>query len=234
MARDDWFRNKTWNAEVAAAFEARLKRSRTSAAKAQYLRIQASGLITSSDAFLRRVGADLTKRVIAEYPEEQLQITAAYETLGNFYLEEKDYAEAEQVFRMVPKVMDKNGNMTSEIWQARLASAIFLSGRREKFAEAKQMVEQLMQGDRPPLFNSSRFACFVVLARLCRELAQFEAAANYARMALQLAAIKTPQMYRHPTIGLVNADKKVLAELDELTKPKAIRRFLSRIFTSKQ
>ena len=44
MARDDWFRNSSWNAKIAEAFEAKLKRARR---KGQYLRIQACTLAES-------------------------------------------------------------------------------------------------------------------------------------------------------------------------------------------
>ena len=40
MSADDWYRNSDWDAEIEAAFEARLARSRSQ--KAQYLRIQGS------------------------------------------------------------------------------------------------------------------------------------------------------------------------------------------------
>jgi len=45
MATEEWFRNTTWNKDIDAEFEARLKRSRGSFHKAQYLRIQAGYLL---------------------------------------------------------------------------------------------------------------------------------------------------------------------------------------------
>jgi hypothetical protein len=42
MGRDDWFRNEIWDADIEAAFRAKLARARS--AKPQYLRIQAGYL----------------------------------------------------------------------------------------------------------------------------------------------------------------------------------------------
>jgi hypothetical protein len=44
VARDDWFRNTSWNADIEANFHRRLRRARD---KSQYLRIQASHLAES-------------------------------------------------------------------------------------------------------------------------------------------------------------------------------------------
>lgn len=46
MARDDWYRNKEWNDEIAAAFETKFRRTRQTWSRYQYLRIQA-GLLRS-------------------------------------------------------------------------------------------------------------------------------------------------------------------------------------------
>jgi hypothetical protein len=44
MSKTEWFRRTTWTPEDEASFRARLKRSRGSFHKAQYLRIQAEHL----------------------------------------------------------------------------------------------------------------------------------------------------------------------------------------------
>lgn len=218
MARHDWFRNKTWNDQIAAAFEARLSRSRSRFGKAQALRFQGEDLIRSGDPKTQRIGVELVQRVISEYPDIAMQVTMAYETLGDYYSGIKDFSAAVKSYRMVPQVMDKLGNGATEIWPAKLASAIFFSGRREEYGEAKQMVEQLFRQERQPLFNSSRFQCFLILARLSQALGEAEEAHIHAEKALTLAGVTTPQFPRHPTIGIVQTDEKTLRELRELAQ----------------
>jgi tetratricopeptide (TPR) repeat protein len=227
VSRHDWFRNKTWNDEIAASFEARLKRSRSRFAEAQALRFQGEDLIRSGDPKTQRIGVELVQRVISDYPDVTMQITMAHETLGDYYSGIKDYSAAEKSYLMVPQVMDKNGNGTTEIWPAKLASAIFFSGQHDKYTEAKQMVEQLFRQDREPLFNSSRFQCFLILARLSKALGGAQEARIYAEKALTLAGIKTPQFPRHPNIGIVQTDEKVLRELRELAQITSSSKFLS-------
>ena len=54
MSRDDWFRKRRWDDEVAAQFEAKLKRARR---KGQYLRLQACTLAKSEpNVALRLLG----------------------------------------------------------------------------------------------------------------------------------------------------------------------------------
>ena len=227
MNRHDWFRNKTWSDDIAAAFEARLKRSRSRFAKAQALRFQGEDLIRSGDPKMQKIGEELVQRVISDYPDVTMQVTMAHETLGDYYYGIEDYFAAEKSYRMVPQVMDKNGNGTTEIWPAKLASAIFFSGQHDKYVEAKQMVKLLLHQDRQPLFNSSLFQCFLILARLSKALGGEQEARIYAEKALTLASIKTPQFQRHPTIGIVQTDKKILRELRDLAKKTLSSKWLS-------
>lgn len=101
MASDDWYKNKTWDNEVEAEFEARLKRSRGAFNKAQYLRIQGSYLLDSSDKKNQLVGLNLMERLIKDYPKEQFSVIFGQEQLGDFYFAKKKYKQAEHFFRVV-------------------------------------------------------------------------------------------------------------------------------------
>lgn len=90
MASDDWFRNKTWDNEIEVDFEARLKRSRGAFNKAQYLRIQASYLLSCTDKYLQKVGIKLMERLISDYPTENFSTIFGQEQLGDYYFKEGD------------------------------------------------------------------------------------------------------------------------------------------------
>jgi hypothetical protein len=54
-ARDDWFRSPVWDGQIEAAFEQRLRRARPYH-QPQYLRIQATHLLSSPDPRVREAG----------------------------------------------------------------------------------------------------------------------------------------------------------------------------------
>src|SRR5690606_11860287 len=66
MATDDWYRNSTWDSSIETDFEARLKRSNRAYHKAQYLRIQASYLLESSDINVQLVGVKLINMITTQ------------------------------------------------------------------------------------------------------------------------------------------------------------------------
>jgi tetratricopeptide (TPR) repeat protein len=52
MGREDWYRSETWNADIEAAFYAKLRRARQ---KSQYLRIQACHLASTAPTVALRL-----------------------------------------------------------------------------------------------------------------------------------------------------------------------------------
>lgn len=63
----EWYRSSTWDSEIEANFEARLRRARPDG-RAQYIGIQAVHLLDSPDPSVREMGRGLLRRVIEEYP----------------------------------------------------------------------------------------------------------------------------------------------------------------------
>ena len=74
MGRDDWYRHTTWTENDQAEFFERLRRSRGTFHKAQYMRIQALYLPQSG---LHAEALTLLNMQLRDYPEEDTQVTGA-------------------------------------------------------------------------------------------------------------------------------------------------------------
>lgn len=101
MATDDWYRNTSWNKNIEADFEGRLKRSRGAYNKAQYLRIQAGYLLDASDTATQLVGVKLMERLINDYSTEEFSTIFGHEQLGDYYLKTEGFDKAERHFKIV-------------------------------------------------------------------------------------------------------------------------------------
>jgi tetratricopeptide (TPR) repeat protein len=82
MGSEDWYRHTDWDAEIEAAFEARLARTRTQ--KAQYLRIQGAMLKDSHPAVaLRLLERCIAERDAAHVAHAHLNAAHAHYMLGD-------------------------------------------------------------------------------------------------------------------------------------------------------
>lgn len=68
VARDEWFRSPAWDEQIEAAFEQRLRRARPYN-QPQYIRIQATHLLSSPDPRVREAGRGLLQHVITTFPD---------------------------------------------------------------------------------------------------------------------------------------------------------------------
>jgi len=216
MANDDWYRNKSWDNEVEADFEARLKRSRGAFNKAQYLRIQASYLLDSSDKKIQLVGVSLMERLIKDYPTEEFSAIFGQEQLGDFYLDKKDYKQAEHFFRVVTNYYQdtKSRSGTTTLGDLKLAETILRSNQTEKFEEAYQLVIDYPISDLT--FNDSKFYYTELRTQLCDAMNKKAEAKEFAKTAIELSKITKPQFSRHKTVGLVEVSDRQLRTLEQI------------------
>jgi hypothetical protein len=94
----EWFRASSWDAEIVERFEAQLRRAQASN-RAQYIRVQASHLLESSNASTRETGRALLRRVIDDHPDDDIQTNCAREQLGDSLAREGQLPEAESALR---------------------------------------------------------------------------------------------------------------------------------------
>jgi tetratricopeptide (TPR) repeat protein len=219
MGQDDWYRNTTWDKETSELFETKLKRSRGAYHKAQYLRIQASYLLGSTDKELQTVGLELMERLIKEFPSEDFSTVFGKEQLGDYFFGNGDYKKAESYYRQVAdhyKIGNRGG--TSGVADIKLVDTILELDQREKFDTAyKLLTEDFEKTGGNLSLNAERFFYARVLADLCDKLGKSDEARQYADKALEVAKITEPQFNRHKNVGLVRTDKETL---DKLTKIK--------------
>lgn len=97
MARDEWFRSPAWDEQIEAAFEQQLPRARPYN-QPQYIRIQATHLLSSPDPRVREAGRGLLQRVITTFPDGS-EARTAMEQLGGSLADEGRLGEAEQALR---------------------------------------------------------------------------------------------------------------------------------------
>lgn len=216
MGQDDWYRNTTWDNETSDLFESKLKRSRGAYHKAQYLRIQASYLLDSTN--FQDVGVRLMERLTQDFPTEDFSTTFGKEQLGDFYFKKGDFEKAKTFYQQVTNQYKLKGRSgTSGVADIKLVATLLELSEKEKFEEAYNLLTVDFEKTSGSLtLNDDRFFFARVIAELCDKLGKRDEAKQYAVKALEISKIIKPQFARHKTVGLVRTDKETLARLTKI------------------
>jgi tetratricopeptide (TPR) repeat protein len=214
----EWYLGDNWDRDAQDLFEQRLKKSKGSHNKAQYLRIKGSSLLKSNDPLKRTEGCKLMNRVINEYAKEYTHVMFAYEQLGDYYFNEKKYKDAEFNYRQSVSFYKENGRSgTSGIGDIKLAETIIKTEQFDKLTEMYQLlVEEFKKNDGSLTLNDDLFRYYSVLAKITIKLKRNNEAKEYAKKALQLAVTKEPQIERYPELGIVKTTKEELNNLNAI------------------
>ena len=140
MSRNDWYRNTKWNDPIESEFEARLKRTRGNYHKAQYLRIQATYLLDSTNEKNQNKGVELMERLIEVYPEEKSGTIFANEQLGDFFFKKASFEKAEKYYRIVTNYYHtETRSGTTGLADLKLCETILRTGQIDKINEAYEL-----------------------------------------------------------------------------------------------
>jgi tetratricopeptide (TPR) repeat protein len=214
MAKIEWYRNKTWGAQIDADFEAHLKRARGTFHKAQYIKIQGIELLDTADKTNHEQGVRLLQRVLYEYPAESSMVEGSHNALATYYLGTEDFEKAEQHFRTAIKMCKYSHDGHYDIRELYLAKTILKSDQTGKFDEA---FKYLIKHDKSEFtFGFERFYHAELGALLCHKMEKKDKARSYAKRALELSQVTKPDLYRHPTVGLVEASEAQLKALEKI------------------
>ena len=212
---DEWFRSADWDDAARTDFEARLARSRPYN-RVQYRRIKAIALLRSGDPIREEAGAGLLRENLA------LSDLADHErVLTLVLLAEHDQlrgrlAEAESSLRQALAIAGPDGSGTSGEEEIALAEILLARGGEASLEEAKRLLDR--RASEMPLFVRSRYRLAVASAHVCLALRQPADAAQWAAVALDLAATRDSGLARHPALGLVTSTDQELRWLRDVAK----------------
>jgi hypothetical protein len=190
VARDDWFRNTTWNDEIEAVFHRRLRRARD---KSKYLRIQAWHLAESHPGVALRLLEQYFQlgesfdRVWA-YCDQARALAALGDVEGAVYA----YEAALQREREVPSVKAR-----AFIDFPRLVVEAGLEGLYERALEVLNSPRDQIQ------FPVDRYYTNGLRAVILHHLGRTEEARAVAGLAMAAARETHSGLRYHPDLGLV-------------------------------
>jgi tetratricopeptide (TPR) repeat protein len=202
----EWFRSRDWGIDAQQDFETRLGRARARS-RAQYLRIKAVTLI---DAGNLDAATALLHRVVDDYGDDWIQVTASHEHLGDIYRSTGDLAGAESEYRRVLMLSPNLSCTTGEV-HLKLGEVLLAAGT-DDLAE----IEQLIVAARPHVaFSTTAFRANVLDARVAAAIG--DVARRRASATAALGLVNAPSQFsRHPTVGLVDASPSLLAEVADM------------------
>ncbi len=210
---EEWLRSPDWSPQAQEAFEQRLSRAR-GFNRSQYLRIKALALIAAGGKAKAKGARELLVRVIETYPESG-DVVMAHEHLAELDVREGHRSSAAAHYRMALRLAPERHVYGDA--GLRLPELLIEGGGDNEHGEARELLDGITPSDL--VFASQRFRYAVVRARLARASGSKVEAKQYAEDALREAAGDSPDFPRHPTVGLVDADRKVMKEMRKVARP---------------
>ena len=196
MARNDWFRRTTWSAADQDAFFERLERSRGSARKAQYARIQAVHLERTGKPELVQASLALLDRILAEWPADfelatvhwqRARCYAALDRVGDAIGSFRDSFEAEAA-----STGPKTGAWKDFMWLIATHKLVELYPDALALTSAEDL-----------LFPVDRFLGHGAKALISEERGHHSEASQSAALAVAAAQEDKSGFRYHPDLGLV-------------------------------
>ncbi len=206
MARDDWFRNTIWNAEVEAAFMQRLRRARD---KFQPLRIQAHYL---EDKY-PKVALDLLEKYFAlgeHFDNAAAHVGRAHAltALGETDKALMSYEAALERERQRPSV--RTGAYLD------FGYLVVKAGVESSYARALEVLESYKS---EPAFPIERYLAHGIRAILLWHFGRRHEARSDAALALKAVKENHSGFRHHPNLGLVeNVDDWFFKRVSELAR----------------
>jgi tetratricopeptide (TPR) repeat protein len=212
LGKVDWYRRSTWTAEDQADFQARLKRSRGSFHKAQYLRLQALALQEAGTEALLVAALSLLEQLVREYPEPS-QLASAHQQRAQCLANLGRYADAMASYEASFAAQRQAPNWKTEAYLD-FGELVLGLKRADLYAQAVAVLNEFGGGEQ---FPASQYRSATIRALTCNAAGDHRGARLHAAEALAAVA-KTESPFRyHRKLGLVRfVDPEVLDQLRAL------------------
>jgi len=193
------------------SFEERLGRA-TQQHRPQYLRIKAMEILDQTDdPEAWNVAESLLRRVIVDHPDA-FDVPMAHVGLAEYHRFLSQWDDALGHYQLSIDLTSPRRSGSTGVEEVDMAEVLVKRNAPGDNTRALELLasEHLRAQHH---FNSTLFRMSVCRARAQSRLGVDPSAA--AREALRLASTTEPQLPRHPTVGMVNADQQTLEELQQ-------------------
>jgi tetratricopeptide (TPR) repeat protein len=208
MPKDDWFRHTTWSAADRQSFFARLKRSRSSRNKAQYLRIQAAHL---AEAGYITAAIELLDQILLDHPEGS-ELAQTHLQKAECLVELNNLEEALNEFRSSLRAERSLANVRTSCW---IEFPWFIVRQEQKalFDEALAILREF-GNEESLVFPVTRYRYSAAQALIAEARGDKDNAREFARAALEYEKVGFSGFKYHPTLGLVeDVDPRIHSRL---------------------
>ncbi len=208
----DWYRRKTWTETDEEEYFAKLGRARKDG-RAQYLRVQAIELIETKDKDLLLVAETLLNKILTDYPDNRIEKSQTYNSLGEIYKLREDYEKALEYFQ---KSLDFEKEFPNVITSAYLnfSETVVLTEKTELYNEVSNLLTEKINKDtlKFPIQNYIMYSVMTVISEFNGELEQ---AQIYADLAEKNATTQTNTLW-NPQKKKFGVVKERIKWLDKL------------------
>jgi len=208
-----WFRRTTWSPSDRADFFARLARSRSIGARAQYLRIQASHLQQIGTEPMYQAALELLDQLLTDYPRP-VELAMAHGQRAECLAGLGRSEEAVAAYRAAFGVQRRFPHAIA-LAHIEFAELVLKLGRADLFSEALAVLDEFGGNEMLPILMYRYAAAH---AHLCKATGNRTEARHFARAAIAAATKPTSGLQFHPDLGLVSTDSEELSRLWQLAR----------------
>lgn len=212
----DWYRRKTWTKIDEEEYFAKLGRARKDG-RAQYLRVQAVELIETKDKNLLSVAETLLNKILTDYPDNKIEKSQTFNSLGEIYLLNEDYETALDYFQKSFEFEKEFPNVITTAY-LNFSETVVRAKKIELFDEVEKMLIEKINNDTLK-FPAQNYIMYSLMAVISEYNGDLEQSKFYADLAVKNATTQTNSLWnpRKQKLGVV---KERTNWLDKLVRKK--------------